>query len=241
MKTVILMSGKINCGKNQLADYIKEDLNARGLSVSMELFARSLKDECRTDFRKLSDCLTNIHAEVKANLTSLFSAANFSQPEIELRLRDVDKSLDKLLIQDKNWYEDKTDITRNILQLYGTDIFRKRVDEDWWAKKLRNRVVDQTTIDGRWPFNVSIVTDCRFPNEITVFADDVKSLNINLVLIRVDRTINTPKEIAEHASEVALDGWSDWTYTVDNNGSLDDLRSASKSIVTDLVEEYEYV
>ena len=218
------MSGKIHCGKNQFAKFVKEELQKKGLKVSEDFFARSLKDGCKEDFRKLSNVLDSICEEIKAKV-GIFAdqRENILNPEA---IESIDKSINKLKIKDENWYEDKTDITRNILQLYGTEIFRKRVDKNWWVNQVKNRCIAAQE-------DVIIVTDCRFPNEITeMICNDYET-----VVIRINRNINTKELIASHDSETALDNWNEWDFIVENNGTLEDLRGSAKTIVDYLMGE----
>jgi len=224
MKKIILISGKLRTGKNQFAQYLKEEFQKSGLKVSEDLFARSLKDGCKEDFRKLTNVLDNICEEIKAKI-GLFvdQRENMIYPDM---IDSIDKSVNKLKIKEENWYEDKTDITRNILQLYGTEIFRKRVDENWWVNQVKNRCIASKS-------DVIIVTDCRFPNEIEgMFCEDYET-----IVIRIKRDINTQELISSHDSETALDDWNEWNYIVENNGTLEELRGSAKEISKYLTEE----
>jgi len=224
MKKIILISGKLRTGKNQFAKFVKEELQKKGLKVSEDLFARSLKDGCKEDFRKLTNVLDNICEEIKAKI-GLFIDQKESMLYPDM-IASIDMSVNKLKINDDNWYEDKTDITRNILQLYGTEIFRKRVDENWWVKQVKNRCITS-------PNDVIIVTDCRFPNEITEMICD----EYETVVIRINRDINTQELIASHDSETALNDWKEFDFIVENNGTLENLRCSAKTIVDYLTEE----
>lgn len=223
MKKVILISGKLRCGKNQFAEYLGSELKKANLKVSEDLFARSLKDGCKEDFRKLTNVLKNIAEEIKAKI-NLF----VDQRQVMLSdssINDIERTIDKLKIKDENWYEDKTDITRNILQLYGTEIFRRRVDENWWVKQVKDRCIASND-------DVVIVTDCRFPNEIIeMFCDEYET-----IVIRIERNINTQEQISSHDSETALDNWNEWDFIVENNGTLEDLKGSASVIANYLVE-----
>jgi hypothetical protein len=224
MKKVILMSGKIHCGKNQFAEYLSKELQKKGLKGSFDLFAKSLKDGCKKDFCKLSHVLENIAEEIQNKVALYFdNKYMMSNPNI---IYDIESSINKLRIKDENWYEDKTDITRNILQLYGTEIFRKRVDNDWWVKQVKNRCIESND-------DIIIITDCRFPNEITEMMDD----NYETFVIRINRNINTNELISSHESETALDLWKEWNFIVENNGTLDELKNSSIEIAKYLTEE----
>jgi hypothetical protein len=230
MKRIILISGKLQSGKNQLADFLKDAFAKKNLDVGSDLFAGPLKDWCKEDFKPLTDLLRNIANDIKsvAKLSFDIPAKNTGMSN-ESSLFNICKTVDdKLLINDENWYEVKTDITRKILQLYGTEIFRKRVDNDWWAKLLleRCKVSEKEVI---------LITDVRFPNELEVF-NSLLSDELEVVSIRVERNINTQEIIANHDSETALDNWLEWNYVVDNNGTLDALKASAEKIVEDILD-----
>ena len=226
MKKVILLSGKISSGKNQLGEYLKSNLESKGMSVTMDLFAKDLKDGCKDDFKKLANCLDNIVEELTAQVDVVFDNIHESK---QGNIQGLYKILEKLRINDHNWYEDKTSITRNILQLYGTEIFRNRVDNDWWPKQVLNRILKSDT-------DVTIVTDTRFPNEITVIDDYKHKEFFETYAVRIERIINTNKSISEHSSETSLDDWTEWSYIVDNNGDLKNLEASAYNIVNDILD-----
>lgn len=230
MKNIILISGKLQSGKNQLSDFIQEELknNYKNLKVQTDLFAKDLKDWCKEDFKKLSVVLKNIGKEIKSNVNVLFdNPGKFTNNSFESMIKAIHKSVDKLNITDGNWYENKTDITRVILQLYGTEIFRKRVDDNWWSKKLAERCISSEA-------DVIIITDTRFPNEIEVFNQYIND-EVNVSTVRIERNIKTKSHITNHDSEIALDNWLEWTYIIDNNKSLDDLKASAKLIIDDIL------
>lgn len=96
---------------------------------------------------------------------------------------------------------------REVLQFVGTDLFRIQMRADVWVESVFRQPYDENTI--------VIVADCRFPNE-AVFALD------NGLLISIER--NTGLISDSHASETALDGYTDYDRIVDNNDSFDALR-----------------
>lgn len=221
MKKVILVSGHMRTGKNQFAEYLQDIFEEKGLTVSTDLFAKTLKDCCKEDFKSLSVVLDNLAEELKEivnRYTDLKQLMINPHP-----IQNIEKVIDKLKIKDHNWYEDKTDITRIILQIYGTEIFRKRVDDNWWVHQMKKRVLSSSS-------DVIIITDTRFPNEITEMFDD----NYETITVRIERNINTKKYMASHASETSLDNWKEWNYIVENNGTLRDLMSSAKTVVKDL-------
>ena len=95
-----------------------------------------------------------------------------------------------------------------LLQLVGTEIFRRK-SPDVWVDSVYRKLQDR-----RPP--VAIITDCRFPNE----ADFVKQMGG--VLIKVDRVApdgtphRDPNRSQTHPSEVALDDYRGWDFTFMN-------------------------
>lgn len=223
MKKVILISGKARSGKNQFAEYLQKELEYYGLKVSQDLFAKTLKDWCKEDFKGLVYILESFAEQIKAKI-ALFTDTreHMLNPNI---IQELENNIDRIKIKDYNWYEDKTPITRTLLQAYGTDIFRKRVDDNWWVQQMKKRVL---TTDS----DVIIITDARFPNEITDMIDN----NYEIITIRIKRTINTTEQMNLHPSETSLDNWKEWNYIIENNGSLEDLKKSAKTVSQDLNE-----
>jgi len=223
-KKLILLSGKINSGKNQFAEYLKYKFENDGYSVSLDLFAKNLKDYSSEDFKPLGNVLRHKIDNIKS-MVSLFYDAKLHVSNGDM-LNRINSELDSLTFIDTNFYEDKTDITRVLLQLYGTDIARKRFDDNFWVNKASDRMNASDA-------DIIIVTDVRFPNEI----DDMYNLisDRDVVPIRINRDIVTNKLITSHVSESALDDYEQWFYIIDNNGSLTDLRDTSDNVVSDLM------
>lgn len=223
MKKVILVSGKIHSGKNQLSEFLQKEFENKSLKVSSDLFAKSLKDGCKEDFKKLANVLENISEEIKAKI-NLWIDQRQLMLNGDAVVRDIESTINKLIIKNENWYENKTDITRNILQLYGTQIFRDRVDNNWWVKQVKSRCVASND-------DVIIITDCRFPNEIIEMFDD----EYEIITIRITRNINTNDIIASHDSETALDDWKEWNFEINNNGTLHDLMGSANIIANEIL------
>lgn len=221
MKKLILISGKARSGKNQLAEYLTTEFQSQGLTTTTESFAAPLKDQCKENFKGLKEILDNISEEIKTTAYSLVNAKD----EIFQRGRFIalENALNKLKIEDEHWYENKTSITRNILQIVGTNIVRN-VDDNWWSKQLRSKVISSQK-------DVILVSDCRFPGEIETLSDLNYTHLYETFTIRVNRNINNDGLVSVHSSETALDEWTIWDYIVDNNGMLKDLKESARIIV----------
>lgn len=225
MKYIILASGKINSGKNFFSEMLGEEFKKRNLSVEYDLFAKDLKNGAKKDFHVLSTHLNSFVNRLKSELGILFDN-KYNNPS---QLSKVNQIIDTLQITNDNWYEDKTDITRLILQIYGTEIFRNRVNKNHWTDQVKGRAIESES-------NVYIVTDTRFPNEITCF-NDIVDHDVKVIPIRINRTIHTQNNIAKHDSETSLDDWNEWCYVIDNNGSVDDLTKSASLVVDDILNE----
>ena len=218
MKHIFLISGKLRSGKNQFADYVKEIAESKGMTVNTDLFAKSLKEWCNEDFRALTEYLNDI-----LNLT-IEELHNF---KTLIGLRSLENTIQRLkdhITKDENWYENKNPITRILLQTYGTEIFRKRVDQEWWVKQLKNRVLQSNS-------DITLITDVRFPNEIECFKKDIPK-DFTVTTIRINRNLNREASFNEHESEKALDNYNEFNYVIDNNGTLEDLREEAKELIS---------
>jgi len=209
-KTVILFSGKMRSGKNLSADYLFNYLKNNQKTYEHLFFAKSLKDNCKQDFTLLQEYLNNytLKMMLKYNLGEEFS-----------------KDISKLIVSDENYYEDKTDITRILLQVYGTEIFRNRVNTNYWVDK----VIEQIKESDKQYF---VITDLRFPNEIDYFKEAIQCIYVDVNSIRINRD-SVPEN--NHISETALDNYDDFDYVVYNNSTIEDLHSKLDKIIKEIV------
>lgn len=103
---------------------------------------------------------------------------------------------------------------REILQRMGTDAMRNHFADNVWIAAIQRKIsqaVDE--LEGR-P-GIFIITDVRFPNE----GDIVREWGG--MCVHVHRPSLGP---GTHESETAMDGY-DWDYTIENDGTLEDLRA----------------
>ena len=107
---------------------------------------------------------------------------------------------------------------RYVLQVVGTELFRKNLDQDFWVKVGAVRIKDLLS-QGH---NV-VVTDCRFPNEM----DMIRKLGG--VTVRVSRIGQVCTDT--HASETSLDGYEFDEYIQAVSGDLTGLLYAASLLV----------
>jgi len=100
-------------------------------------------------------------------------------------------------------WEGKPLSARDVMQVVGTDIFRK-LDTNVWVRSTINKIIRDKP-------DLAVITDCRFPNEV----DSIR--NSGGKVIRLTRN---PFQ-SDHISETILDkdnyDWSNFDYVVDNS------------------------
>lgn len=189
MKTVFLLGGKIGSGKNFVFEMMKKEFERRGKKCEHIYFAKALKDMSRDAFKPLANHMNELAKKA---------------------LDDGDLELaEKLRIEDENWYENKTDITRMIIQAVGTD-FVRRVDPDFWVKQAAIAIQSSEA-------DCFFVTDFRFPNEYYSLKDMLPGAKI--IPVKIDRKIERGGIVHQHASELALDDFKHFEVIIDNNGT----------------------
>lgn len=113
---------------------------------------------------------------------------------------------------------------RDLLQKLGTEAMRNGLHKNVWVNALFADYKGQQNADGSFSHPNWLITDTRFPNEL----EAAKTHNgITIKVVRESgNTIGTT-----HTSETALDDYTKWDYIVDNNGSLEDLKTQVLSIL----------
>jgi len=126
---------------------------------------------------------------------------------------------------------------RYVLQQWGTEVVRKSFHDDTWIASLENKLRNSK--------DDSVITDCRFPNEIKM----IKGLGGKVL-----RVIRGPEpewyEVASQANggdkealdlmknyyKVHISEWAwagaNFDYTVQNNGSIDQLYEVVRNLIT---------
>ena len=142
------------------------------------------------------------------------------------------------------WWAERLDMPtltpRWVLQYWGTEVCRKGFHDDIWIASLENKLRNSK--------DHVVISDCRFPNEIQSIR------NSGGIIIWVKRgelpewynhalaanelgsnlALNELKMRKIHASETAWVG-TKFDYTIENNGSIDDLYKEVWSIISDKI------
>lgn len=101
------------------------------------------------------------------------------------------------------FWEGKQLSCRDVMQIVGTDIFRK-LDPNVWVRSTISKIMKESP-------ELAIVTDCRFPNEIEAIK------NVGGKVLRLTRNPFN----SDHISECILDkdkyDWSNFDFVIDND------------------------
>lgn len=183
MKGTIILSGKSGSGKDQLAQFMKEELQKHNQRALVIHFADAVKWFCK-DFL--------------------------------------------------NWDGNKDEVGRTLLQTVGTDIVRTKHPNFWTGIVVGLIQAYEPYAD----FDVAIIPDARFPNEVNISLSNLK----NCVSVRIERK-NTDgtdwinpmltEEQRNHPSETSLDCFA-FDYVVHNDEGLDTLKDSALTILEDL-------
>lgn len=105
---------------------------------------------------------------------------------------------------------------RLLLQTIGTDIVRT-INPNIWVNSLFADYQPNNLIYPSW-----CITDVRFPNEVKAIKEK------DGIVIRINRE---SAYNSTHSSEIALDNYEDFDYTIDNNNCIDCLIEQVKEIL----------
>ena len=127
----------------------------------------------------------------------------------------------ELLSENQKGWCKKVQLTpRLMLQLIGTEGLRDLIHPNVHVNALfadyvgidKNREI--TPLDP-WEFPKWIITDCRFLNEV----EAVKERSGIVIRVENPRKISTDM----HPSEISLDDYKEFDYTISNDGTIDEL------------------
>jgi hypothetical protein len=152
---------------------------------------------------RLSDAIEKLNTKVK-----IYNFADVLKTDICINMLGL--TYDQCYGSDDNKNEmtnivwnGQTLSARDVMQVVGTDIFRK-LDTNVWVRSTINKIIREKP-------ELAVITDCRFPNEV----DCIKETGGKVI-----RLTRNPFQ-SDHLSETVLDkdnyDWSNFDYVVDNS------------------------
>lgn len=204
MYKIISLSGNIGSGKDTICQDLIDFFEAKGYKPKRYFFADKLKQFC-VDILGLDYNLVHGTQQDKDSYTFLKwenmpgviitnkvnNIPNFTEIEIgfgEHKNKFIAHSPGNMTI-------------REILQFFGTEICRKMYDSIWVEALIRE-------IQSEEKYNIAIISDTRFHNEMNKLKDN------NAILIRLLR--NTSQNGLEHISEKQILTYNNYDYILDN-------------------------
>ena len=90
-----------------------------------------------------------------------------------------------------------------MLQWWGTEFRREQCGANYWVREVHGQLIQ----------GINLITDVRFPNEAE-FVKDMGGYTVNVTRLNKDGSIYAdPSRPADHASEIALDGYN-WDFRI---------------------------
>lgn len=233
-KTIILLSGKKNTGKDTAGHIIKKMFKCkpcRGKGtrrMAPSECQNCLGDGSRVQLMSFADPLKKFCINV-LGLTHQQCYGQSGERETLSPIKWADVNLKYSKPHADKWMEtgkwDNYMTARDILQIVGTDVLRNFY-QNIWANAACISAVDS-------PRDIVVFTDTRFPNEITEFQKRADAEEFTLVVIRLRRD-GLPEDA--HPSEMALNKWDEdglWQHIIYNNSDIEDLEFNLKRILQD--------
>ena len=220
---LLALSGKLASGKDSLA---YEAMNNLGHSDAVHVY---FGDSIKGEVDQIIALISSREGTVDSFVREVESEQGVSS--------DYIVEIVNLLLLEKNnstlcTARDRTASMRRVLQLWGTEV-RREQDPLYWVNKTL-----KTALSWACKGKSVYLTDARFPNEVT------PAQSVGFVVVRVEISKETQEarllsrdgiavdlKATTHSSEVALDGYSGFDITIDNNAEFGEtLKMLTKEI-----------
>ena len=129
-----------------------------------------------------------------------------------------------------NWDGSEESKPRELLQQLGTNIIRDKIDEAFFLKKL----VDDIKVYSFF-FDVLTISDARFKLEVDTPRDNFEDVVI-IHVVRPNFDNGLTEEQKMHRTEIDLDDYENYDYTITNDGTLEELEEKVRNIVEQEME-----
>lgn len=215
VKNIVLVSGKLQSGKNTFTDLVIDNLREYGRwKIDFDYFAKSVKDQSKDIFHPLITYLNEV-------------SEKYNIPEIHT--------------SEHNWYEEKNTITRILLQTYGTEIFRDMIDTDHWGKILRNRMMERDE-DILFITDVRFKSEMKLICDKSPYILNYRTVNpsYNILKLRIERNTyeRNTSGVYVHPSEIDLDDYNNWDEMVYNDGTMEDLKETARVMTNTIIRRF---
>ena len=115
---------------------------------------------------------------------------------------------------------------RDFLQQVGVELIKNKIN----PSMLIDRVIDDIKVYSYF-FDVIVISDARFVDEISVIKDNFSNVSVINVL---GKSNDLTFEQQNHSTEIGLDGYNDYDFIINNNGSRDELKNKIFNILEEV-------
>lgn len=127
------------------------------------------------------------------------------------------------------WDGSEDDKPRKLLQELGTEIIRNKIDD----KLFIRRIIEDIKVYSYY-FDVVTISDARLPLELDLIKDAFPSVcRINILRPNFENNLNLDEK--RHITEIGLDNYNNYEYTIINDGSFEDLNEKVIKIVDEVL------
>ncbi len=106
---------------------------------------------------------------------------------------------------------------RDFLQQVGVELIKNKINPNM----LVDRVIDDIKVYSYF-YDVIVISDARFVDEISVVKDNFSNVSVIHILGKENRLTFDQQN---HSTETGLDGYDDYDFVINNDGSIEDLRN----------------
>lgn len=153
-------------------------------------------------------------------------ASNHNLTVVNLQFSYYIKMYAKLLT---NWDGSEEAKPRTLLQQLGTDIIRDKIDNYFFIK----RIIDDIKVLTYFA-DIITISDTRLPEELDEIFNTYKNVTkINIIRNNYDNNLNNSE--TKHRTETSLDNYTNYNYIIENNGTLEELKTKTINILKNII------
>lgn len=244
MKSIIAFTGKARSGKDTSCTIVKNHLIEEGYAVKVFAFADNLKATAGDIFdldwqdlygdtkekpQKFDLTFSNVHSNVKYSFFRHLKDKGIHNDEklcgeiTDRLIKELKKVAKPTLLTRMGFRNEYIFSSRQIQQVWGSEVIRKILGEYFWIIDLEERIekfYGETERKGHIP--VILICDLRFDIE----AEFIKSYNSQIIEV----TRNGIEQVASHHSEKGISTRFERDI-IQNNGTIDELADKLKVII----------
>lgn len=127
------------------------------------------------------------------------------------------------------WNGNEDTKPRSLLQELGTEVIRNKIDNNFFIKRIIGDIMVYS-----YYCDVITISDARLPEEL----DGIKNSFKNVFKVRIERpnfenSLNNNER--KHITEVGLDNYSDYDFTIVNDGTIEDLNKKVINMIEEVI------